>query len=127
MLTANSLDAIGLSYAGTFTVPGPSGDVAILRFTLTGGTATALAVTQACSANITTVTTADSGSLGSTIFDAVDLTLTVGGTQLAFTVDSPPTTGFPSEVVLQDVVLTATTFSANSLSMPSFRTRATNC
>lgn len=126
-LTASSLDALGLTYVGTFNVATASGNVQVLRFTLSTGSLAGMSLTQACAGGVTTVTTSDSVSLGNTTFDAVSLGVTVAGTPLTFTVADPPTTGFPGEIVLNQITLTATTVSADMLTMPSFTTGAATC
>lgn len=127
VLTADSFDATGLTYAGTFTVPGPSGDVQVLRFTMANGSLAGVSFVQACANGAATVTDAGSASLVSPTFDAVSLEVTVGGTPLTFTVGSPPATPFPSEITLQSITLTATTISADALTMPSFATQVATC
>ena len=126
-LTATSLDAVGLAYTGTTTVPSSAGNVQALRFTMTSGSIAELTMTQVCTANFTTVSTAPTASLGSTTFDAVSLTVTVGGATLTFTPAAPPTSPFPAEVVLQNVTLSATTITGATLTMPSFATQAAAC
>ena len=126
-LTAGSLDAVGLTYVGVVTVSGASGDVQILRFTLTSGTLTDMTVTQACAGGVAVGTSAGSVTLGSTTFDAVSLAVTVAGTAVTYTPASPPTTAFPSEVVLQSLTLSATTVSADSLSAPSLTVQPLGC
>jgi hypothetical protein len=126
-LTATSLDAVGLRYAGTFPATGPAGDVRVLRFTMTRGSLTGLSLTQACAGGTSLVTDAESATLADTTFDAVSLTMTVGGTLVIFTADDPPTTTFPSEVVLQDFFLRATAVSADTLTVPSFTTQPAAC
>lgn len=127
VLTASTLDAVGLTYVGTFTVSRPSGDVQVLRFTMTSGSLSGLSFVQACTSGASTVTDADAASLVSTTFDAVSLDVTAGGRPLTFTVDNPPATQFPAEILLQNITLTATTMSADTLTMPSFTTRAASC
>jgi hypothetical protein len=127
VLTAASLDAIGLTYVGTFTVSGQSGTVQVLRFTLTRGALAAMRFVQACSANVTTLTTAPTASLGSTVIDAAKLLVTIDGTPMTFTVASPPTTQFPAHVLLQQLRLTAITLSATRLSTSLATTTALAC
>lgn len=127
VLTANSLDAVGLGYVGTVTVAGPSGEVEVLRFSMTSGSFAGLHLVQACSGGASTVTDTPSAALVGATFDAVRLDVTIGGTPLSFTAGSPPAAGFPNEIVLQDVTLTATTMSADTLTMPSFGTQAATC
>ena len=127
VLTAGSLDAVGLTYEGTVTVPGPSGDVQVLRFTMTSGALNRVSYTQPCGGGAATGTEAESASLTGVTFDAVRLDVTVGGTPVTFTVGNPPSTAFPDEILLVDVTLTATSISATALTMPSFTTTAATC
>ena len=116
VLTAATLDATGLSYAGTATVTEPAGSVRVLRFTLTSGSLTGLKLTQtAGSSGITS--TADTATIGNARFAAVQLDATLGGSPISFTADNPPTTTFPSEFALHDVSLTAITFSSDVLTV----------
>jgi hypothetical protein len=126
-LTASSLDAVGLAYAGIATVSGTSGDVQVLRFTMTSGAITDLNLTQPCTGGVAVVTTAATASLGSTTFDALSLTVTVGGNTATFTPTNPPTTPFPGEIVLQAITLSATTVSSATLSAPSVSVQSTGC
>jgi hypothetical protein len=127
VLTANSIDAFGLTYVGTFTVPSPSGPVQVLRFTLGSGSAAGMRIAQRCAGGVATATAAPSASLGSTVFDAVRLAVTVNGVPLVFTVASPPTTPFPGAVLLQQVRLAATTLSTTQLNAQSVFTSAAIC
>lgn len=126
-LTASSLDAVGLAYAGIATVPGASADVQVLRFTMTSGTLTDLNLTQPCTGGVAVVTTAGTASLSSTTFDTLSLTVTVAGNAVTFTVASPPTTPFPGEIVLQAITLSATTVSSATLTAPSVAVQSTAC
>ena len=128
VLTASTLDAVGLTYVGTFTVSRPSSDVQVLRFRMTSGWIGDMSLTQACTAgDTTTVTTADTASLEGVTFDAVSFALTVGGTPLTFTSANPPSQPFPNEVMLEAIALTGTTVVADALHLPSFTTEAATC
>jgi hypothetical protein len=127
VLTANSLDARGLTYTGTFDLSQPSGTVQVLRFTMTSGSLAGMSFSQPCVDAMTTVTAADSASLGNTTFDAVRLVATVGGTPVTFTAANPPSTEFPSEIVLQDMTLTLTTVSADTLDASSLAVQTATC
>jgi hypothetical protein len=127
VLTATSLDALGLTYDGTFAVSRPSGPVEVLRFTLSTGSLGGMRFTQACTAGVTTVTSASSASLGSTTFNATSIAMTVGDTPLNFTAANPPTTAFPKDILLRDLTLIATTMSSDTLSTPSFATQTAGC
>lgn len=126
-LTATELDAVGLTYVGTVTVPGPSGELRVLRLALNSGALTTMRLSHDCAAGITTVTTAGSVTVGDATFDAVSLSATVAGMPLVFTVANPPTTPFPAEVLLHDLTLDATTVSANTLSTTALATHAAGC
>lgn len=127
VLTASSLEALSLTYAGTFAVSGPSGSVEVLRFTMSAGSLGAMNLTQACTDGVTTVTSAGSASLGSTTFDATSLAATAGGTPLTLTAANPPTIAFPTDILLDDITLTATTMSADTMNTSSFTTRLATC
>lgn len=127
VLTADSLDAVGLTYVDTFTVSLPAGSVEVLRFTMTSASVDRMSVTQACASGVATATTAGSALLGQTTFDASSLDATVHGAPVSFTVADPPSQPFPSELVLQDLALAATTVSAETLSMATLRTQEGSC
>lgn len=127
VLTASSLDAAGLSYQGTFSVSYAAGTADVLRFTLASGSAQELAFTQACTGGSTTVTSAGSALLAASTIDAISLEATVDGNTFSYTVVSPPTVPFPSDVVLTAVTLTATTVSTAQFGATSFTTEAASC
>jgi hypothetical protein len=127
VLTAASLDATGLAYVGTFTVVGPAGATEVLRFTMTAGALTGSSLASGCAESASMLTRAASASLAGATFDAVRLAVTVGGTPVTFTPAAPPTDAFPTEVLLQDVALTATTVAANTMDVRSSTTEATTC
>jgi hypothetical protein len=127
-LTAASLDAAGLTYVGPVTVPTPTGDVPVLRFTVTQAALADLTLSPGCaSGGSTTVTTAGAATLGNTTFDLVGLDATLDGTPVQYTVADPPTGPFPARTVLRDVTLSAATISAATLTLPSPTTEAARC
>jgi hypothetical protein len=79
VLTASSLDALALTYVGTFTVPGASGGADVLRVAMASGSATGLRVTQPCRDGSTTIATAGSATLGSATLDVVRFAATRRG------------------------------------------------
>ena len=126
-LTAGGMHALGLTYTGIVSVPSSSGPVQAMHFTMSSGTATTLVMTNGCGPSVTDVTSAGSASFGATSFDALSLAVTVGGTPVVFTVAAPPTAPFPADVVLQDVTLSATSLSTDTLSAPSITMQAAPC
>jgi hypothetical protein len=127
VLAAGSFDVTELAYAGTFTVSHPSGDVDVLRFTMSSGALHGLTMSPGCAGGFVTVTTAQSATVGSATFDAVSLDVNVDGSPLTFTPADPPTSGFPAELTLTDVTLVATTLAAAKLTVPSFTTQPDSC
>lgn len=127
LVTADSLDAVGLDYVGTFDVFGSTGVTNVLRFTMTTGALTGTKFAAGCVGGVSIVTGSASASLVGTTFDALFLAMTVGGTLLVFTPTDPPTSRFPADVVVQDVALRVTTLTADTISMPSFTTESAAC
>ena len=126
-LTADTFDAVALSYVGTFDVSTPSGPQQVLRFTMASAALGAVVITHACIDSLTTVTSAHSASLTGATLDVVSFAAMLGDTPVTFTVAAPPTTPFPGEVVLQQLSVSATTVSADSLTAPSLSTQRATC
>ncbi len=126
-LTGTSVDAAGLTYVGTFTVPAGTGSVQVLRLTMRSASFAGMQLTRGCAGGLSTVTAASTASLGGTRIDAISFVATVGGTRMSFSADSPPSTPFPDEIRLLDVTLTATTIAIGTLSVSSLSTVASAC
>lgn len=127
LVSADSMDALGLTYVGTVSVSTPSGDVQVLRFTMTGGSLAGVGLAQPCAGGAATTLAATSAALGATTLDVVSLQATVGGAPVEFTVAQPPVTGFPAEVQLQSVALSVTSLSATTLKTQTLHTATQRC